>query len=82
MVQDAVKSGARLLAGGSVNSSPGCAGGFMQPTLLVDVTPEMKIAQEEVFGPVMVIMKAKDDNDAIRIVGCCYCWKRGVIGVS
>lgn len=40
----------------------------MQPTLLVDVTPEMDIAQHEVFGPVMVLMKARNDEDAIRIV--------------
>jgi hypothetical protein len=40
----------------------------MLPTLLVDVTPEMDIARNEVFGPVMVMMKAQDDEDALRIV--------------
>jgi len=67
-VQEAVQQGAKCLVGGHVNSSAGCPGGFMQPTLLVDVTTEMRIAKEEVFGPVMVLMKAKNDEDAIRIV--------------
>ena len=46
----------------------GSPGGYMRPTLLVDVTPEMDIARNEVFGPVMVMMKAQDDEDALRIV--------------
>lgn len=68
LVEEAVKQGARLLAGGRVNPDPKCLGGFMEPTLLVDVTPEMSIAQHEVFGPVMVMFRAEDDEDAIRIV--------------
>eukprot|EP00730_Choanoeca_flexa_P009643 TRINITY_DN12733_c0_g1_i1.p1 TRINITY_DN12733_c0_g1~~TRINITY_DN12733_c0_g1_i1.p1 ORF type:complete len:614 (+),score=136.64 TRINITY_DN12733_c0_g1_i1:56-1897(+) len=67
LVQKAVQQGAKCVAGGRVNRLEGSPGGFMQPTLLVDVTPEMDIAQHEVFGPVMVMMKAKDDEDALRI---------------
>ena len=67
-MEEAVKQGARLLAGGRVNPSANCLGGFMEPTLLVDVTPDMSIAQHEVFGPVMVILRAEDDDDAVRIV--------------
>ncbi|EGD79685.1 aldehyde dehydrogenase [Salpingoeca rosetta] len=67
MVEEAVRSGARLLAGGHVNTIAGCSGGFFQPTLLVDVTPDMHIAQEETFGPIMTLMRAEDDEDAIRI---------------
>merc|ERR1719502_2062083 len=68
LVQDAVRRGAKCLVGGK----PGAAGsGFYTPTMLVDVTPEMEIAQEEVFGPVLVMFRAKDDDDAIRIVNSC-----------
>lgn len=69
LVNQAVSAGARLLAGGRRNTSPQCANGsFMEPTLLVDVTRDMDIARNEVFGPVMTIMRAEDDDDAIAIV--------------
>lgn len=77
-MEEAVEQGARLLAGGRVNPSPNCLGGFMEPTLLVDVTPDMSIAKHEVFGPVMVMLRAKDDDDAVRIVS----GGRGEIGVE
>jgi len=70
LVDDAVAKGARLLAGGKTNPAYPSKSFFM-PTLLVDVTSDMQIAQKEVFGPVMVIFKAKDDADAIRIVNSC-----------
>jgi acyl-CoA reductase-like NAD-dependent aldehyde dehydrogenase len=62
LVDDAVEKGARLLVGGRRNEAlePGL---FFEPTLLVDVTPDMKIAQEEVFGPVMTVMRVPDDSD-------------------
>eukprot|EP00042_Codosiga_hollandica_P026155 m.122099 g.122099 ORF g.122099 m.122099 type:complete len:147 (+) comp52111_c0_seq12:211-651(+) len=71
LIDDAVASGARLLAGGRTNPAYS-TGSFLLPTLLVDVTTEMKIAQKEVFGPVMVIMRAQNDDDALRIVRA-YC---------
>lgn len=67
-VQEAVNDGARLLHGGSRYHHPNYPQGhFFAPTLLVDVTTEMEIAQEEVFGPIMSVFKAKDTDDAIRI---------------
>jgi len=67
LVEQAVASGARLLAGGKRNADyPD--GSFMEPTLLVDVTRDMDIACNEVFGPVMTVMKAEDDEDAVAIV--------------
>ena len=46
--------GARVLTGGAAAEVEGCSGGaFMQPTLLVDVTNDMRVAQEEIFGPVV-----------------------------
>ena len=60
--------GARCVAGGRVLSGPelGC-GQFVEPTIYVDVTNEMRIAQEEVFGPVLAVIRFRDEADAIRI---------------
>ncbi|KAF2135266.1 uncharacterized protein K452DRAFT_281793 [Aplosporella prunicola CBS 121167] len=59
LIQDAVSRGARLLAGGSRYAHPDFPQGhYFAPTLLVDVTPNMPIAQEECFAPVMLVMKA------------------------
>jgi aldehyde dehydrogenase (NAD+) len=64
----AKKEGARLLLGGERGSAPGCDGGwFVQPTIFGDVTNDMRIAQEEVFGPVLSIIRFKDEAEAIRI---------------
>ncbi|MGB8365257.1 MAG: aldehyde dehydrogenase family protein [Rhizomicrobium sp.] len=60
------KEGARLLAGG--NARPDKGGGFfVEPTCFVDVTNDMRIAREEIFGPVLVVIPFEDDEDAIRI---------------
>ncbi|WP_459618531.1 aldehyde dehydrogenase [Bordetella sp. 2513F-2] len=62
------KEGARCVAGGQSLSGPGYgAGYFIEPTIFVDVTNDMRIAQEEVFGPVLSVLKFKDEEDAIRI---------------
>jgi len=59
LISDAVASGARLLAGGTRHAHPDHPKGhYFTPTLLVDVTPDMAIANEECFGPVMVLMRA------------------------
>lgn len=68
LVQDAVSKGARLLAGGSRYSHHTYPEGhYFQPTLLVDVTPEMNIAHNEVFGPILVMMKARDTDHCIEL---------------
>ncbi|EDO17689.1 hypothetical protein Kpol_1004p66 [Vanderwaltozyma polyspora DSM 70294] len=68
LVNDAVAKGARLLHGGSRYENPDFPlGHYFQPTVLVDVTPDMKIAQNEVFGPILVMMKASDTNDCIQL---------------
>ncbi|QHS10157.1 aldehyde dehydrogenase family protein [Sinimarinibacterium sp. NLF-5-8] len=64
LVNDALEKGARALAGGK--RLPG-QGNFFPPTILVDVTPQMRIAREEVFGPVMLIFKVADDAEAIAL---------------
>jgi aldehyde dehydrogenase (NAD+) len=60
------QEGARLLAGGGVPKDKG-NGFFVEPTCFVDVTNDMRIAQEEIFGPVLVVIPFEDDEDAIRI---------------
>ena len=68
LVADAVSKGARLLAGGSRYAHHTYPDGhYFQPTLLVDVTPEMDIAQNEVFGPVLVVMRAEDTLDCVKL---------------
>lgn len=68
LINDAVENGARLISGGSKYHHPNYPQGhYFQPTLLVDVTSNMKIAQNEVFGPILTVMKAEDTNDAISI---------------
>ena len=61
-----VAEGATLLAGGNVRPDKG-SGWFVEPTCFVDVTPDMRIAQEEIFGPVIAVIPYEDDEDAIRI---------------
>lgn len=60
------KEGATLLAGGNRRPDKG-TGWFIEPTCFVDVTNDMRIAQEEIFGPVLVVIPFEDDEDAIRI---------------
>ncbi|HEX7856375.1 MAG TPA: aldehyde dehydrogenase family protein [Sphingobium sp.] len=61
-----VEEGATLLAGGNIRPDKG-AGWFIEPTCFVDVTNDMRIAQEEIFGPVLVVIPFDDENDAVRI---------------
>jgi acyl-CoA reductase-like NAD-dependent aldehyde dehydrogenase len=62
-----IKEGARLVAGGP-EVPAGLEGGFyVQPTVFADVDNNMRIAQEEIFGPVLVIIPFEDEDDAVRI---------------
>ena len=60
------REGARLLAGGRARPDKG-GGFFIEPTCFVDVTNNMRIAREEIFGPVLVVIPFENDEDAIRI---------------
>lgn len=67
-IEIAKNEGARcVMGGGPADPPPGAKGFFVQPTIFVDVRPEMRIAQEEVFGPVLCVMKFEDDDEAVRI---------------
>lgn len=64
-IEKGVAEGARLIAGGA--EPPREQGYFVSPTVLADVTPEMTVAQEEIFGPVLSILRYEDEEDALRI---------------
>ncbi len=68
-IQLAQDEGATLLCGGDAPTEGNLANGFyVNPTLFGNVTPEMRIAQEEVFGPVLAILRAEDLEDALTIL--------------
>ena len=77
MVQRALSGGATLVTGGG-KVDPGF---FYEPTLLTDVDPDSEIAQDEVFGPVLVVIPYDDEDDAVRIANdSIYGLSGGVFG--
>ena len=75
LVDDAVHKGAKVLAGGYIPDSKesGLSGTFYPPTVLVDVTEDANIAQEEIFGPIMCVFKVRgnSDKEAVRMANNC-----------
>ncbi|MFM9827514.1 MAG: aldehyde dehydrogenase family protein [Sphingomonas sp.] len=67
LIQSAIDEGATLVTGGTGRPDGRNAGYFVRPTLFTDVTPDMRIAQEEVFGPVATITSYDTLEDAIRM---------------
>ena len=61
------EEGAEILAGGEGRPEGLERGWFVRPTILTNVTNDMRIAREEIFGPVLVVIPYKDEEDAIRI---------------
>ena len=66
-IQVGLSEGATLLAGGPGRPAGMTTGCFVKPTLFGDVTPDMTLAREEIFGPVLVLMRYDTVDDAIRI---------------
>jgi malonate-semialdehyde dehydrogenase (acetylating)/methylmalonate-semialdehyde dehydrogenase len=67
-IEEAVQAGAKILVDGRHATVKGREKGYwLGPTILDHVTPEMRIAQEEVFGPVLVIVRADDIDAALKI---------------
>ncbi|WP_405911947.1 aldehyde dehydrogenase family protein [Streptomyces sp. NBC_00963] len=64
-IEKGVEEGARLVAGGP--GAPLERGYYVSPTVFADVTPDMTIAQEEIFGPVVSVIAYEDEEDALRI---------------
>ncbi|TMU84882.1 aldehyde dehydrogenase [Bacillus sp. BHET2] len=67
-VQSAKEEGATILAGGSQAKVEGFEKGYWyEPTIITDVNHDMKVVKEEIFGPVVVVMKFKDEKEAIKL---------------
>jgi alpha-ketoglutaric semialdehyde dehydrogenase len=64
------ESGEPRCGGGRLTAGPLAKGYFVAPTVFADVQESHTIAQEEIFGPVLAIMRAKDFEDAMRIANC------------
>lgn len=67
MIQVGLAEGATLLAGGLGKPEGVTSGWFAKPTIFADVSNDMRVAQEEIFGPVLVIIPFEDEADAIEI---------------
>ena len=67
LIEAGVAEGAQLAAGGPGRPAGLSRGFFVQPTVFVGVRPDMRIAQEEIFGPVLAILGYRDEDDAVRI---------------
>ncbi len=78
-VADALGKGARLVCGGQRHS---LGHGFYQPTVLAEVTGEMKVARDETFGPLAAVFRFSDEAEAIRMANdtefglAAYCYTR------
>ncbi len=66
-IRKGVEEGARIVAGGPEAPESPQSGYYVQGTVLADVAPEATVAQEEIFGPVVVLIRYRDEEDALRI---------------
>ena len=72
-IRRAEKDGAKILTGGKLTRPNKNAGGFIPPTVLTGVSPDMEIAREEIFGPVLTVIEAGGMAEALRIANdTCY----------
>ena len=67
MIGDGVRDGASLLTGGKRLGGPLAEGFFLAPTVLGDVDPATAIAQQEIFGPVLCVMRFHDESEAVAM---------------
>jgi aldehyde dehydrogenase (NAD+) len=67
LIEAGIKEGAEVATGGPGRPAGFDKGYYVKPTVFAGVTPEMTIAREEIFGPVLAIMAYKDVDDAVRI---------------
>jgi alpha-ketoglutaric semialdehyde dehydrogenase len=69
---DKARSEARLLTGGGIPKGEGFdRGHYVEPTIFADVQPDSQLAREEIFGPVLAVLRARDLDDAIRLANDC-----------
>ena len=67
LIADGQAEGARLVCGGTRGEGDLAAGNFVAPTLFTDVSNDMRIAREEIFGPVLSVIPFSDEEEAVRI---------------
>ena len=67
MIQVGIDEGARLLTGGTGRPDGFETGWYVKPTIFADVNNDMRVAQEEIFGPVLVIIPFESEEEAIKI---------------
>jgi aldehyde dehydrogenase (NAD+) len=67
LIAEGQEAGARLVSGGTRGEGDLAAGNFVAPTLFTDVTNDMSIAREEIFGPVLSVIPFTDEDEAVRI---------------
>lgn len=67
LIQRGIDEGATLVAGGTGKPEGLDVGYYVKPTIFADVTPDMTIARDEIFGPVLTIMGYQDVDEAVRI---------------
>jgi aldehyde dehydrogenase (NAD+) len=67
LIAEGQASGARLVSGGTRAEGDLAAGNFVAPTLFTDVSNDMSIAREEIFGPVLSVIPFSDEDEAVRI---------------
>jgi len=67
LINEGMKEGAKLVAGGPGRPDGFTKGYFVKPTVFADVRNDMTIAREEIFGPVLCIIPYQDEDDAVRI---------------
>jgi acyl-CoA reductase-like NAD-dependent aldehyde dehydrogenase len=66
-IEQGEREGAQLLAGGTDRPDGLDRGYYVRPTVLTGITPDMVVARDEIFGPVLVVMPARDDDEAVEI---------------
>ena len=67
LIRSGIDEGARLVAGGPGRPEGLNRGWYVRPTVFADVTPEMRVTREEIFGPVLVMMPFEDEDEAVRL---------------
>ena len=67
LIQSAIDEGAKLVTGGPDLPANVNRGYYIQPTVFTDVTPDMRIAKEEIFGPVLSVIAFDSEEDALRM---------------
>ncbi len=82
LIEAAIEEGATLVAGGSGRPEGLESGYYVRPTVFANVTNEMRIAREEIFGPVLTLIGYEDEDDAVRIANDTLYGLAGMVSAS